>query len=63
MFATIAFAAPAPYGTAEEARALLEKAVVALKADKAKALALFNSGEDGFRDRDLYVFCADASTA
>jgi hypothetical protein len=37
LFATIAFAAPAPYGTAEEARALLEKAVVALKADKAKA--------------------------
>lgn len=48
-------------GSAAEAKAMLEKAVVALKADKDKALQLFNSGEGGFKDRDLYVFCANAS--
>src|SRR5262245_541434 len=44
-------------GTAEEARAMLDKAVAAVKADKTKALEMFNKGEGGFRDRDLYVFC------
>ena len=48
-------------GTAEEAKAMLMKAVAAVKADKAKALDMFNKGESGFRDRDLYVFCANAS--
>ena len=28
-----------------------------MKADKAKALAMFNKGEGGFKDRDLYPFC------
>ena len=37
---------------------MLEKAVVAVKADKAKALADFQAGAGGFKDRDLYVFCA-----
>lgn len=44
-------------GTAAEAKAMLEKAVVAVKADKAKALAAFLAGTDGFKDRDLYPFC------
>ena len=48
-------------GTAAEAKAMLEKAVAAVKADKAKALDMFNKGEGGFLDRDLYVFCANAS--
>jgi Single Cache domain 2 len=46
------------FGTAAEAKAMLEKAVAAVKADKAKALADFNAGAAGFKDRDLYVFCA-----
>jgi hypothetical protein len=46
------------YGTSEEAKAMLEKAVAAVKQDKAKALDMFNNGEGGFKDRDLYVFCA-----
>ena len=46
-------------GTADEAKAMLTKAVAAVKADKDKAIALFNKGEGGFRDRDLYVFCSD----
>ena len=44
-------------GTADEAKAMLMKAVAAVKADKAKALDMFNKGEGGFLDRDLYVFC------
>ena len=51
----------AQYGTAEEAKSMLKEAVVAVKKDKAKALEMFNKGEGGFRDRDLYVFCANAS--
>ena len=53
--------AQAKYGTEQEARAMLERAVVAVKANKAKALEMFNKGDGGFRDRDLYVFCANAS--
>jgi signal transduction histidine kinase len=41
------------------AKAMLEKAVAAVKADKTKALDMFNKGEDGFyvKDRDLFPFC------
>src|SRR5262249_47116857 len=48
------------FGTAAEAKAMLEKAIAALKADKTKALGDFNNPAGGFRDRDLYVFCAGA---
>jgi signal transduction histidine kinase len=48
-------------GSADEAKAMLTKAAAAVKADKAKALDMFNKGEGGFLDRDLYVFCANAS--
>ena len=51
----------AQYGTAVEAKAMLERAVAAVKEDKAKALDMFNKGEGGFKDRDLYVWCANAS--
>ena len=36
--------AEAQYGAAEEAKALLDKAVAAVKEDKAKALDMFNKG-------------------
>ena len=52
---------PADFGPAEEAKAVLEKAVAAVKENKAKALDIFNKGEGGFKDRDLYVYCANAS--
>jgi signal transduction histidine kinase len=42
----------------QDAKAMLERAVVAVKANEATALAEFRRGGDGFRDRDLYVFCA-----
>jgi hypothetical protein len=48
------------HGTADEAKAMLIKAISAVRADEAKALEMFNKGEGGFRDRDLYVFCANA---
>jgi hypothetical protein len=44
-------------GTAQEAKAMLDKAIAAVKADQAVALAMFLKGEGGFRDRDLYPFC------
>jgi signal transduction histidine kinase len=56
-----AWAQKAEFGTAAEAKGLLEKAAAAVKADKAKALEAFNKGTDGFKDRDLYPFCANAS--
>src|SRR5712691_6549082 len=51
------FAQQGQTGTAQEARAMLVKAVAAIKADQAVALAMFNKGEGGFKDRDLYPFC------
>ena len=53
--ATSTFAAD--FGTAAEAKAMLEKAVAALKANQASALVMFTKGEGGFKDRDLYPFC------
>jgi len=44
-------------GTPQEARAMLDKAVAAVKADRDVALAMFLKGEGGFLDRDLYPFC------
>ena len=59
--ATSHSAAQAQFGTEKEAKGMLERAVAALKENKAKALEMFNKGEGGFKDRDLYVFCANAS--
>ncbi len=47
----------AEFGTSAEAKAMLERAVSALKANQAEALANFTKGEGGFKDRDLYPFC------
>ena len=58
---TGAFAQQAKFGTPAEAKAMLEKAVAAVKADKAKALEMFNKGEGGFKDRDLQPFCFNVS--
>jgi signal transduction histidine kinase len=46
-------------GTADDAMALLAKAAIAVKADKAGALARFDNPNGGYKDRDLYVFCFD----
>lgn len=55
------YALAADAGTAAEARAMLDRAVAAVKADKAKAIEMFNKGEGGFKDRDLYPFCFNLS--
>lgn len=58
---SLAVAQQAQFGTAAEARAMLDKAAGAVRADKAKALETFNAGAGGYRDRDLYPFCANVS--
>ena len=37
----------AQFGTAAEARTMLDRAIAAVRADKSKALAAFNAGADG----------------
>src|SRR5262245_61196854 len=61
LLSTVASVAETQFGTPEEAKDMLERAVAAVKGDKAKALDMFNKGEGGFKDRDLYVACANAS--
>ncbi len=54
------FAGAQQSGTAAEAKAMLERAVAALKANEATALAEFNDKTNKqFHDRDLYVFCVN----
>ena len=60
-FFTATSPAETQFATADEAKALLEKAVAAVKDDKAKALEMFQTGEGGFKVKDLYVWCANAS--
>src|SRR5512145_3219499 len=52
-----ATALAAEFGTAAEAQAMLQRAVAAIQADKAKALDTFTKGGTGFKDRDLYPYC------
>src|SRR5215470_11659082 len=58
-FSAAAFAQQ--FGTAQQTRAMLDKTIAALKADKTKTLDLINKGEGGFLDRDLYPFCFNLS--
>ena len=45
-------------GTAEQAKAMLGRAIAALKSNEATALSEFNDPNNKeFHDRDLYVFC------
>jgi hypothetical protein len=55
---TAAYAQNAGFGTRAEAKAMLEKVVISMKADPAKTVSQINKGEGGFRDRDLYPACA-----
>ena len=49
------------HGTEAEAKAMLDKATAAVKSNKAGTLKSMRKGEGGAVDRDLYVFCANAS--
>jgi hypothetical protein len=47
-----------PLGAADQARAMLDRAVTALKGDQGAALKAFNDPHNkDFRDRDLFVYC------
>jgi hypothetical protein len=49
-------------GTPDEAKAMLDRAIVALKSDAPGALSKFNDPSDQqFHDRDLYIFCFDVA--
>jgi cytochrome c len=61
LFANASVANAQAAGTPAEAKAMLEKAVAALKANEADALAKFPKTDGGFRDRDLYVYCFDTT--
>jgi hypothetical protein len=55
---TSTFAGAQQSGTAAEAKAMLERAVAALKSDEAAALKEMNDKTNkNYHDRDLYVFC------
>jgi hypothetical protein len=50
------------FGTADEARAMLDRAISALKTNEDTALSQFNDPSNKqFRDHDLYVFCYNMS--
>jgi cytochrome c len=58
----ITLAVAQQFGTAEEARAMLDRAIAALKSDQAAALREFSDPNNKqFHDRDLYVSCFDTS--
>jgi hypothetical protein len=46
------------YGTASEARAMLERVVAGIKADPAATIEQINKSDPKFSDRDLYPTCA-----
>lgn len=48
------------FGTLDEAKLMLARAVAEVKADKARAFQTFNHNDPRFRDRDLFVFCFGA---
>ncbi len=45
------------FGTTDEAKTMLDRAVIELKANKVDAINKFNYNVSNFRDRDLFVFC------
>jgi len=57
IFANAALAA----GTAADAKAMLDKTVTALKADKTKTLDEINNAQNGFLKDDIYPFCFNLS--
>jgi cytochrome c len=59
---SIAPASGQQLGTVDQARAMLDRAISALKSNEATALSDFNDpNNEQFHERDLYVFCYDIS--
>jgi hypothetical protein len=60
-WSTASLSAP-QFGTEEEAKAMLDRAIAALKSNEAAALKGFNDPDNKeFHDHDLYVFCYNIS--
>ena len=55
------FAQQSQFGSATEAKEMLERAITELKAIEGAAIEKFHTGAPGFRDRDLYVLCFNTS--
>ena len=51
------------FGSAGEAKAMVENAVAELRQNESTAMIDFNNPGGMFRDRDLYVFCFNTTTA
>jgi hypothetical protein len=61
LWSAASIAAP-QLGTADEARAMLDRAISALKTNEDTALSQFNDPSNKqFREHDLYVFCYNMS--
>jgi hypothetical protein len=62
LVSSAALAIAQQFATAEDARAMLDRAVAALKSDEAAALREFsNANNKQFHDRDLYISCFNTS--
>jgi hypothetical protein len=62
LLSKITYANAQQFGTAEEAEAMLDRAISALKFDEGKALAEFNDVDNKqFHEQDLYVVCFNIS--
>jgi hypothetical protein len=62
LLSNVVFAGAQQLGTAEEAKAMLDRAVAALKSNEAIALGEFNDPDNKqFHDHDLYVVCFNMS--
>jgi hypothetical protein len=61
VFAAISGAALAQQGTAQDAKAMLEKTAAAIKADRELTLNQISRGEGGFKQGDIYPFCTRLS--
>ncbi len=58
LIASTTFATAQQFGTEQDARAMLDRAIAALKADQAKALHDMNeTGNTQYHDKDLYISC------
>ena len=58
----IATAQQSQFGTAAEAKAMVERVIKELKANETEAIGKFNKADGSFRDRDLYVYCFNVHT-
>jgi hypothetical protein len=58
LLSDVTYARAQELGTAQEAKAMLDRAIAALESNEATALSEFNDPNNKeFHDRDLYVFC------